>query len=46
MKFLYLAERIEREGKVYPVLYNGGGEYTIINLDNYGSIFIGEKLQM
>lgn len=32
-----LAERIEREGKVYPAQYAGGGEYKAINLDSDGS---------
>ncbi len=32
-----LAERIEREGRVYPALYASGGNYVEINLDNSGS---------
>lgn len=34
---LCLVERIEKEGKIYPALYNGGNEYVQINLDATGS---------
>lgn len=40
---LCLAEKIEREGRVYPALYNGGNEYQEINLDSYGSICYWRK---
>ena len=38
-----LAERIEREGKVYPALYAGRGEYAEINLDVNGSVCYWRK---
>lgn len=40
---LCLAEKIEREERVYPALYNGGNEYQEINLDTYGSISYWRK---
>ena len=33
-----LATRIEREGKIYPAIYNDNNEYTQINLDSKGSL--------
>lgn len=33
-----LATRIEREGKIYPAIYNNNNEYTQINLDSKGSL--------
>ena len=38
-----LAERIEREGKVYPALYASNGEYAEINLDVNGSVCYWRK---
>lgn len=40
---LCLAEKIEREERVYPALYNGGNEYKEIQLDSYGSISYWRK---
>lgn len=40
---LCLAEKIEREGRSYPALYNGGNEYSEINLDQFGSISYWRK---
>lgn len=40
---LCLAEKIEREERVYPALYNGGSEYKEIQLDSYGSIAYWRK---
>lgn len=38
-----LAEKVEREGRVYPALYNGGAEYKEIQLDSYGSVAYWRK---
>lgn len=38
-----LAEKIEREERVYPALYNGGNEYKEIQLDSYGSVSYWRK---
>lgn len=38
-----LAEKIEREERIYPALYSGGNEYKEINLDAYGSICYWRK---
>lgn len=40
---LCLAEKIEREERVYPALYNGGNEYKEIQLDSYGSVAYWRK---
>lgn len=40
---LCLAEKIEREGRVYPAIYNGMNEYNEINLDQEGSICYWRK---
>jgi len=42
-EILCLAEKIEREDKVYPAIYNGGGEYVNINLDANGSLCYWRK---
>jgi hypothetical protein len=40
---LCLAEKIEREDKVYPAIYNTNNEYRIINLDANGSLCYWRK---
>ncbi|MES2592391.1 MAG: hypothetical protein V4608_10930 [Bacteroidota bacterium] len=40
---LCLAERIEREGKIYPAIYNNKNEYISINLDPNGSLSYWRK---
>lgn len=40
---LCLAEKIERESKVYPALYNNNNEYNQINLDVKGSLSYWRK---
>lgn len=40
---LCLAEKIEREDKVYPATYNTNNEYQIINLDSNGSLCYWRK---
>lgn len=40
---LCLAEKIEKEGKVYPAIYNTNNEYQIINLDANGSLCYWRK---
>lgn len=40
---LCLADRIEREGKVYPGIYNGNNEYRQVDLDSKGSLSYWRK---
>lgn len=40
---LCLAEKVEREGKTYPAIYNNNNEYNQINLDTNGSLCYWRK---
>ncbi len=42
-KIFCLAEKIEREGRVYPAIYNTNNEYLEINLDEFGSVCYWRK---
>lgn len=42
-EILCLVEKVEREGRVYPALYNGGSEYKEINLDSHGGVSYWRK---